>query len=97
MFQPLLNSLTYASNNPLQIVCIIATWIFITFFGWSCWLAAKDGITAVKRLHQIPCSTCQFFTGNYYLKCPVHPKVALSEEAINCSDYYPNGSTKNYS
>ena len=95
MFQ-LLNSLIYAANSPLHILCLLIAWILIAVFAWSCWLAAKDGITTVQRLHQIPCSTCQFFTGSYQLKCPVHPKMALSEEAINCSDYDPKGSQKNY-
>ncbi len=41
----------------------------------------------LRRLHQIPCSNCLFFTGEYNLKCPVHPCKALSEQAIDCVDY----------
>jgi hypothetical protein len=41
----------------------------------------------IKRLHQIPCNRCVFFTGEYNLKCTVHPYKALNEEAIGCSDY----------
>ena len=40
-------------------------------------------------MHQIPCSNCQFFTGDYQLKCALHPNTALSEEAIDCSDFCP--------
>ena len=46
-----------------------------------------QGVAKLKRLHQIPCSNCAFFTGDYRLKCPVHPHEALSEEAIGCFDY----------
>jgi hypothetical protein len=38
-------------------------------------------------MHQIPCANCQFFTGDYHLKCPIHPAIALSEAAIGCPDY----------
>ena len=50
----------------------------------------KSGINYVKRLHQIPCSRCTFFTGDYRLKCTVHPYSALTETALNCTDYEPN-------
>jgi RNA polymerase subunit RPABC4/transcription elongation factor Spt4 len=40
-------------------------------------------------MHQIPCHNCQFFTNNYRLKCTVHPSIANTEEAIDCSDYQP--------
>jgi hypothetical protein len=38
-------------------------------------------------MHQIPCAQCQYFSGNYLLKCPVHPQQALSEAAIGCPDF----------
>jgi hypothetical protein len=41
----------------------------------------------LQKLHQIPCNHCIFFTGEYNLKCAVHPCKALSEEAIGCADY----------
>lgn len=83
----ILDLLTYASQNTGQIFLCATTWLLIFLFIFNISSAANKGITTVKRLHQIPCSKCQFFTGNYVLKCPVHPKIALTEEAINCSDY----------
>lgn len=41
----------------------------------------------LKKLHQIPCARCVFFTGEYNLKCTVHPYKALNEDAIGCIDY----------
>jgi RNA polymerase subunit RPABC4/transcription elongation factor Spt4 len=38
-------------------------------------------------MHQIPCTGCVFFTNDHRLKCPVRPKVAMTEEAIGCMDY----------
>jgi hypothetical protein len=48
---------------------------------------ARKNLIQLQRLHQIPCSHCLFFTGEYSLKCTVHPCKALSEEAIGCTDY----------
>lgn len=49
----------------------------------------RRGSSTVQRLHQIPCSNCQYFSCNYVLKCSVHPYTALTESAINCQDYTP--------
>ena len=45
------------------------------------------GLRHVKRLHQIPCDRCAFSTGEWHLKCTVHPVNAFSEQAIGCRDY----------
>ena len=50
----------------------------------------QEGVTNLKRLHQIPCSNCAYFTGDYRLKCPLNPMTALSEEAIGCRDFQSN-------
>lgn len=80
----------YQALQPLVVlVCCVTAWALLTIFLSSTWVAARDGIARVKRLHQIPCSGCQFFTGEYTLKCTVHPISALTEEAIDCSDFCP--------
>jgi len=45
-------------------------------------------------LKQVPCKNCQFFKDNHYLNCAVHPSIVLTKQALNCSDYLPNSSTK---
>ena len=64
-------------------------WTLVGLFLWSIWKAAQEGVAQLRRLHQIPCAHCDFFTGDYCLKCTVHPTKALTEEAINCLDYEP--------
>ncbi|WP_086936319.1 hypothetical protein [Chamaesiphon minutus] len=59
-------------------------------FAWSTWKNLKKDWNHLQRLHQIPCHRCGFFTGEYNLKCTVHPYKALSEQAIGCMDYQPN-------
>ncbi|MDF5736152.1 MULTISPECIES: hypothetical protein [unclassified Nostoc] len=49
----------------------------------------KDEIVSIKPLEQHPCKNCQFFNNNHYLKCAVHPAIALTQQALNCCDYMP--------
>ena len=46
-----------------------------------------EGFNYVKKMHQIPCANCVYFTGNYCLKCTLHPAEAMSENAIACRDF----------
>jgi hypothetical protein len=62
-------------------------------FTWSLWQAFQKDWAYLRRLHQIPCSRCNFFTSNYNLKCTVHPAKALNEAAIGCLDYQPHKSS----
>jgi hypothetical protein len=65
----------------------LAIWgVLLCFFLAVC-LVVQDGIIRLKRLHQIPCSRCVFFTGDYRLKCTVNPCIAQTEEAILCRDF----------
>ena len=57
----------------------LCTWSIIGFI--------VDAIAQAKRMHQIPCTQCRFFTGDYRLKCTINPSVANTEEAIGCRDY----------
>ncbi|MDJ0550029.1 hypothetical protein, partial [Microcystis sp. M49636_WE2] len=52
-------------------------------------LAVAQGRRQLQKLHRIPCSRCVFCTGDYRLKCAVHPMRAFSEEAIDCRDFEP--------
>ena len=88
MFQVL--SLLIRAVQPFLVpVCFFCAWTLTLMFAWSLWIAIRDSATTTKRMHQIPCPNCQFFTGDYRLKCTVQPSLASSEEAINCCDYQP--------
>jgi hypothetical protein len=65
------------------------TFSIIELFCCSLYFAARDGLQRLHRLHQVPCSRCAFFTGDYTLKCTVQPRSALTEAAINCYDFEP--------
>ncbi len=76
-------------------LCFVLIWSFILIAVWQFYSTIRAGVRQVRQLHQIPCANCQFFTGEYNLKCPVNPMNALSEAAIGCRDYFP--STRSYS
>lgn len=40
-----------------------------------------------RKMHEIPCTDCRYFTGNFYLKCSVNPHIANTELAISCRDF----------
>jgi hypothetical protein len=54
---------------------------------WTLYSALRDSYAVAKRMHEIPCANCQYFTNDYRLKCPVQPTIANTEQAILCSDY----------
>jgi hypothetical protein len=87
MFHLLITDVSQPVPAPVLGICV---WSSLTVFLWSIWLAFRDGIVHLKRLHQIPCPNCLYFTGDYRLKCTVNPCSALTEEAIGCRDFAPN-------
>ncbi len=70
--------------------CRCGAFLLTGFFCWSFWHTICEGIRHLKKLHQVPCDSCQYFTGEYLLKCTVHPCKAFSEEAIDCLGFAPN-------
>lgn len=82
-------------NSMTVVICCLSTWTLMFMFFWSVWLGIREGISQLKRLHQIPCSECEFFTNDYRLKCTVRPMSACTEEAIGCADFEPRTSACN--
>jgi hypothetical protein len=83
----LLYSLTRAIEPFLVPICFVSAWVLVMLVGWSFLSAIASATTNAKRMHQIPCAYCVFFTNDPRLKCPVHPTRAMSEEAIDCGDF----------
>lgn len=69
-------------------IFFISFWvILIIIFSFSVVRAFQEGAEQLKKLHQIPCYKCDFFTNDYRLKCAVHPTIACSEAALGCVDF----------
>ena len=75
----------------LHLVFCISVWTFLfSLLVWRFTAIAKQAVRHLKRLHQIPCNKCAYFTGDYRLKCTVNPTTAMSETAIGCRDFLYN-------
>ncbi len=83
----LLSSVIHAIAPFLGPVCFVCAWLIIFLIFWSIFSAIVSTIKIGKQMHQIPCANCVFFTKDYHLKCPVQPKLALTEAAIGCLDF----------
>lgn len=68
-------------------ICFLSAWTIIILATWSIYSAVRDSVATSKKMHSIPCADCQYFTGDYRLKCTVRPTVANTQEALNCTDY----------
>lgn len=86
MFQLAFNSAGLFKPILLQLR-LVGAFSILGLCSWSLISCIVDAIAQAKRMHQIPCTKCRFFTGDYRLKCTVNPSVANTEQAIGCSDY----------
>ena len=78
----------WTGHEPwLRPICFGAAWVTVLTLGANFFRLFQEGQRRVETLHQIPCADCQYFTNDMHLKCTVHPTIALSEEAIDCSDF----------
>ncbi|MGB3199594.1 MAG: hypothetical protein WBA99_01750 [Nodosilinea sp.] len=72
-------------------ICFVLAWGLVGVTAWSLITSVRDGVSRAATMHKIPCANCLYFTGDHRLKCPIHPKVALSESAIDCGDFEQAG------
>jgi hypothetical protein len=72
----------------LQLVLCCGVWtLILVLVSWRFIKISQKAFNHLQRLHQVPCSNCVFFTGDYRLKCTVKPLIAMSEDAIGCRDF----------
>jgi len=69
-------------------LCFLMAWLILGVTVGTIYNAIASTIHQAKEMHKIPCTGCQFFTNDLRLKCPVQPKIALTEDAIGCRDYW---------
>jgi hypothetical protein len=70
-------------------ICFMIAWAIVILIVLKlCQLVGdKNEIISIKNSQQHRCENCRFFNKNYYLKCAVHPSIALTKQALHCSDY----------
>jgi hypothetical protein len=90
-----LKNITPDASLFLIPVCLIAVWTIVAFPFFREIAKTKSTGTNFLRMSRIPCRNCRFFSRSSYLKCAVHPTTAMTEDAVNCSDYCSNRNTTN--
>ncbi|NJL02126.1 MAG: hypothetical protein HC838_00450 [Spirulinaceae cyanobacterium RM2_2_10] len=68
-------------------LCFVCAWAFALSLVWGLLSFIRAAAARAQTMHQIPCADCQFFTNDHRLKCPVHPRAANTEQAIDCFDF----------
>ncbi len=68
-------------------LCPLLIWLVLLCFFCAIFFAIQDGFSQLRKLHQIPCDRCAFYTGETCLKCTIHPYKAFTEAAISCEDW----------
>jgi hypothetical protein len=67
----------------------VLIWGVLLGFFLAILFAVDEGLKRLRQLHQVPCDRCRFNSANPYLRRPVHPLKAFTQEAIHCPDYEP--------
>jgi hypothetical protein len=73
----------------LPIICATLAWSITAVLLLSIVTMVRQGLSTMRQLHRIPCSSCRYATKSYRLKCPVYPIEAFSEQSIGCPDFEP--------
>ncbi len=73
--------------NLMTTILSFIAWGLVLNFVYSLGITFVKGWKQLRRMHQVPCSRCTYFTGDYNLKCSVRPCDALTEESIGCRDF----------
>jgi hypothetical protein len=71
----------------LQLLRALIAWGVVLGGVLQVWRMFTEGTAHARLLHQIPCANCQYFSGDYTLKCALHPTQAGTLDAISCGDF----------
>lgn len=74
----------------LAAICFTIAWTILLYIGSGAYkFIQKRNRILAPNSQQFPCKKCRFFNNSNHLKCAVHPSTVLTEEALNCPDYFP--------
>lgn len=84
---PIIKEFLQEYNPYLQPLYFFTAWIVLILLGFNVVTTLIDIWQRSKKMHEIPCSNCQYFTNDHRLKCTVQPNLATTDEAVNCPDF----------
>jgi hypothetical protein len=79
---------------PWEIIPSLGIFLTIGVLIYACIPKRKQHSSRVKVPSTIRCFRCQYFNDNNFLNCALHPVIVMTEEAIDCKDYYPKAEAK---
>ncbi len=71
----------------MQVLRAMMAWSAVILGSVQVWRMFTVGTAQARRMHRIPCANCQYFSGDYTLKCALHPSQAGTFDAIDCGDF----------
>ena len=67
----------------LHFVFCLSLWSIVgEVIVWKVLQGVNQGVNYAKKIHQIPCADCIYFTGDHRLKCTVDPIVLNNSVAF---------------
>ncbi len=75
-------------NTYLKPIYLLTAWVLMLTLASNMFRFIADVIKRSRKMHQIPCTNCRYFTNDYHLKCTAQPKIANTESAIDCPDFH---------
>lgn len=76
----------YMYLKPLY---FLGAWLLLFLLVGGFFRGVKDTVSRGRKMHEIPCTHCQYFTNDYRLKCTIQPNIANTELARDCPDFIP--------
>jgi hypothetical protein len=70
-----------------QLLRGLSAWTMLALAIVNVWRMFTTGTAHARKLHQIPCANCAYFSGDYTLKCALHPQESCTLDAIDCRDF----------
>jgi hypothetical protein len=62
-------------------------WLLLLCTASETWKLLRSNANTAKQGQRVPCKNCRFFSSNFYLKCAVRPGDALTDRAVDCTDF----------
>ena len=82
-------AVAYDATVLLVPIGFIAIWAAFVCVISDTWKLNRRERSSLIQSTQLPCKKCRFFHNNTYVKCAVSPHLALTKDAVNCSDFRP--------
>jgi hypothetical protein len=84
---PIIKQWLSTNNLYLKPIYSLSAWILMITLASNIFRFVADVIKRTRKMHEIPCTNCRYFTNDYHLKCTIQPQIANTELAIDCPDF----------